>query len=347
MHTFRMEMETVKLKIRASLLLAFLLSACSAGEESLEVITVNGPIVPDPNALWLSHEHILVDFAGADSIHPDRWDTDSVVAAMLPYLEEVREWQVKYFVDATPNFLARDVGVLKQLSEITGIEIITNTGLYGAAQDKYIPAYAHTVTPESLAESWISEFEGGIDGTKVRPGFIKISVDTGNPLDAVDEKLVHAAAITHLETGLTIGSHTGEASALWPQLEILQQHGVSPEAFIWIHAQNEPDPGNYVRAAQLNCWISLDGLGWEQEDHLEKLVYAREQGILDHILISHDAGWYDPSRPVQDIKPYTPVFEWLVPRLRERGFSSPDIDLLLKANPRKAFGVRVRKLPGR
>ncbi len=228
------------------------------------------------------------------------------------------------------------------MAEKTGLRIITNTGLYGARQNKFIPQWAMKASSEIMATRWIAEFENGIDGTGIRPGFIKIGVDAADPLHPVHQKLVRAAALTHLKTGLTIASHTGKAVGLWPQLEILRNEGVSPEAFIWVHAQNEEDNDQYLRAAEAGCWISLDGLGWETNRHLEKILFAKEHGILDRILISHDAGWYDPEREKQEIKGYTNIFRKLYPALKSKGFTEEEFRLLISGNPAKAFTIRVR-----
>ena len=114
---------------------------------------------------------------------------------------------------------------------------------------------------------------------------------------------------------------------------------VSPAKFIWVHAQAEDDNSSYLKAAAMGCWISLDGLGWDVERHLEKLVFAKEHGILDHILISHDAGWYDPQKQQQTITPYTNIFTKLLPELRAQGFTEKEINLLISVNPAKAFAI--------
>ena len=315
---------------------------CATKNETV-INSVTGPVTVSAGDIWLSHEHILVDFIGADSIDQKKWHHDSVIEATSDYFEELKKHNVKYFVDATPAYLGRDVLLLEKIAGKTGLTIITNTGFYGAVKNKYVPAFAFQKTAEELAEIWINEYKNGIEGTPVKPGFIKISVDAGDTLDAIDQKLVKAAAITHLQTGLTIASHTGDAKALWPQLNILKEMNISPEAFIWVHAQNETDNNSYLRAAQMGCWISLDGLGWDIEEHVEKLVFARENGILDHILISHDAGWYDPQKQTQSIKPYTDIFTQLYPALISRGFSEDEFKHLLSDNPSKAFAVKIRK----
>ncbi|MCM4151018.1 aryldialkylphosphatase [Arenibacter sp. N53] len=300
---------------------------------------VQGSRPVDFTQIWLSHEHILVDFIGADSIQPDSWNHDAIIAEVSPYLDELAAFKVNYFVDATPTYLGRDVSLLEKLAVKTGLRVITNTGLYGARNNKFLPQYVQEISAEDLAEKWIGEFKNGIDGTSIKPGFIKIGVDTADPLDTLHEKLVKAAALTSLETGLTIASHTGKAIGLWPQLKILKEMGVSPNSFIWVHAQAEDDNNTYLKAAAIGCWISLDGLGWDVDRHLNKLLFAKEHSILDRILISHDAGWYDPQKQQQTITPYTNIFTELLPELRIRGFTEEDINLLMSVNPAKAYGI--------
>ncbi|MDL5512039.1 phosphotriesterase [Arenibacter sp. M-2] len=261
---------------------------------------------------------------------------------MTPYLEELKDYKVQYFVNAIPAYLGRDVLLLEKLAVKTGLKIISNTGLYGVRNLKFLPKYVENISAENLAKKWIAAFEDGIDGTGIKPGFIKIGVDTTHPLDTLHQKLVIAAAITSLKTGLTIASHTGKAIGLWPQLGILTKMGVSPASFIWVHAQAEDNNKTYLKAAALGCWISLDGLGWDVERHLEKLVYARDHGILDRILISHDAGWYDPQKEQQNIASYTNIFTKLLPALRGHGFTEDEITLLLSDNPAKAYGLVMK-----
>jgi phosphotriesterase-related protein len=316
---------------------------CSTSERQPLIQDVKGLHQLAPDQIWLSHEHILVDFIGADSIQPDTWDHESIIKLVMPYLEELKEFNVKYFVDATPDYLGRDVLLLEKISELSGIRFITNTGLYGARDNKYIPGYAFEMTANDLAEIWIDEYKNGIAGTNIKPGFIKIGVDNNDPMDPLHLKLARAAALAHLETGLTIASHTGEARALWPQQDILKELGVSPEAFIWVHAQEERDHANYLKAAEMGCWISLDGMGWEMENHIEKILFAKENNILNKILISHDAGWYDPQLAEQSFKPFTNIFKELYPALKEKGFTDDEFHLLVSVNPSKAYSIEIRE----
>lgn len=317
------------------------LFSCSSQEEGLTFIeTVKGKIKPDEMGLTLIHEHVLVDFIGADSTGYHRWDKDSVVQVLIPYLEEVKSRGVVSIVECTPSYLGKDPVLLQKLSELSGIQFITNTGYYGAVEGKYLPAYAFSASARELARLWIEEFNQGIEGTGVYPGFIKISVNEGAQLSDMDKKLVQAAAITHKETGLLIVSHTGPWATAKAQIEVLEEEGVDPKNFVWVHAQAEKDFDNYLKAAEVGVWISLDGIVWDVEGHLERVVFAKEKGFLDRVLLSHDAGWYSPGEPGGgDFKGFTALFDELIPLLKEKGFTQKELDLMLIANPAKAFSI--------
>ena len=211
-----------------------LLAECS-GEKDPVIMTVKGTVYLNDMGISLTHEHILVDFIGADSISYDRWQREDVIKKVLPYLLEVKELGCKSFFECTPAYIGRDPLLLKFLSEASGLNIITNTGYYGAADDKFIPEHAYSETADELAARWTGEWKNGIEGTEIRPGFIKIGVGGGS-LSELHRKLVKAAAMTHLLTGMTIASHTGPSIPAFEQLKILNEEGVSSEAFIWVQS---------------------------------------------------------------------------------------------------------------
>lgn len=308
-------------------------------------MTIQGEIPASQLGTTLIHEHVLVDFIGADRISASRWDRAEVVAKVLPYLREARERGLKTLLECTPAFLGRDPLLLLELAEQSGLQLLTNTGYYGAVDNKYLPPWAFDETAEQLAQRWTAEFEQGIEGTSVRPGFIKIGVNAGT-LSELHRKLVKAAALTHLRTGLTICSHTGPAATALEEIEVLRTHGVAPRAFVWVHAQGEPVKNWYVKAAQLGTWVSLDGLGWgNPEEYVPWIELLKTNGYLSHVLLSHDAGWYRPGEPDGGtFVGYTPLFDRLLPALRKRGFTENDFEQLLVTNPADAFTLRVRKV---
>ena len=317
------------------------------GERNREakIMTINGFISTQQLGKTLIHEHFLVDFIGADKISSDRWNRAEVVKKVFPYLLEVKQQGVKSIFDCTPDFLGRDIILLQQLAAQSGLQIITNTGYYGAVKNKYLPDWAFTETSQQLANRWINEFENGIQHSSVRPGFIKIGVDAEGALSEIHQKLIQAAAITHLKTGLAICSHTGRAQAAFETIAILQKMGVHPSAFVWVHAQAEQDKRLYSKAAKMGAWVSLDGIGWGDFDkYTDSITQLKIDKLLHRVLISHDAGWYKPDEPTGVFQGYTNIFKELLPRLKQKGFSEKDINQLLIQNPAEAMGIRVRKL---
>lgn len=307
-------------------------------------MTVNGWMMPEHMGNTLPHEHVMVDFIGAAHASPDRYNRDSVYIKTLPYLLKLKQLGCNTFVDCTPDYIGRDVLVLKRLSEATGLNIVTNTGYYGASGEKYYPDHMNTETAEQLSARWTSEFHNGIDTTDIRPGFMKLGSDRG-PLTDKQKKAVHAAALTHLKTGMTIAIHTGDGAAAKEELNIIKSHGVSPEAFIWVHAQNEQDSTIYTDLASKGVWVELDGLHSGSSDrYLRLLNYLRNNKLLNKVLLSHDAGWYHVGEPNGgEFNDFNFLFEEFVPRLQQTGFSKEQIDTLVRINPMNAFSVRVRK----
>jgi len=332
--------------VPAGLALTLLLSCCQESEQI--IMTVNGPIPASALGTTLSHEHVLVDFIGADSTGYHRWDKQEVVKIVTPYLQEIRAHQVSTLVECTPAYLGRDPWLLKTLSKETGMHLITNTGYYGAHSNRFIPREFYELTAAELSQIWVDEFENGIEDSGVKPGFIKIAVDDDDVLSTEHVKLITAAALTHQQTGLVIASHTGPDAPAFEQIEILQSLGLNPSCFIWVHAQNGSLEGN-IRAAKMGAWISLDNVNLKQEHGSEygiawyvyRIRKLKEAGFLNQILISHDAGWYKPGEENGgSFRGFTGIFTALVPALMEQGFSQEEINLLLEINPRNTFSIR-------
>lgn len=303
-----------------------------------QVQTVLGPIGAGELGLTLVHEHVMVDFIGAAETGPHRWDRDEVVATMLPHLREAQAHGVRALGECTPMYLGRDVHILRRLSAETGMHIVTNTGLYKAP---HVPEEVADLSPEDLACRWIDEWRDGIDGTDVRPGFIKIAVNPGL-LVPLQRLIVRAAAIAHLATGLTVACHTSDHVAAHEALDLVEEHGMDPARWIVVHAHNIADPDEQDRLAARGPWLGFDGVGGGRgtEYMLGLVTRALERGQEDRVLLSHDAGWYQVGEPGGgQVRPYTALFREFLPALRERGADDGLIDRLLVRNPARALSV--------
>jgi phosphotriesterase-related protein len=309
------------------------------------VMTVNGPIRPSNMQFTLTHEHVLADFIGAEKYSRDRYNADEVFNTALPFLKDVKKKGCVTFVDCSPAYLGRDVLLLRRLANATGLQIITNTGYYGAVKERFLPKHAYTETSAQLAARWISDWTNGIEGTGIKPGFIKTSVDKA-PLSPTQHKIIEAAALTHLATGLPMAVHTEDGKAAIEELSILKTQGVSPSARIWTHAQKETDKAYHVEAARNNSWVSFDSVNPETiDENIEFLKNMKAAKLLDRVLVSQDSGWYNVGEPKGgNYKDYNCVFDQFIPALKQNGFTLPEINMLFITNPAKAFTIEIRKL---
>ena len=308
---------------------------------SQRIRTVTRAIPAETLGVTLMHEHVLVDFIGADQVSPSRYDVNQAFTTVLPHLEQVRALGCQTLVECTPAYLGRNPRLLKRLSDASGLNILTNTGYYGAAKDRYLPHHAFVESADQLAARWIREVEHGIEDTSIKPAFMKIGVDEG-PLSEVDAKLVRAAAITNQATGLPIASHTSTGVAAMEQLDLLERASVPLSSFIWVHAHNERDMDVLIRAAMRGAWVEFDGVSHTSiARHVELVGHLKERGLLDRVLVSQDAGWYRVGEPGGgEFRPYDSLFTAFVPALRSAGFQDAEVERLLVTNPRLALSRR-------
>jgi phosphotriesterase-related protein len=286
----------------------------------------------------LTHEHILVDFIGADKVSPDRYDPDEVFEVMLPYLESLKAAGIQTLFECTPDYLGRDPALLKRLSLASGLHIVTNTGWY---KDPFLPPFAHEATAEETAAKWIEEATEGVGPEKIKPGFIKIAVNPGDLIE-VQQKIVRAAALTSKATGLTIACHTGHGGAALQELDILEEVGLEASRLVVVHCDSEPNQDLHWQIAERGAWLSYDGIREGNADKKLPLLLEALKRYPDQLLISQDAGWYHVGEPRGgDIAPLDWLPHQFVPMLKAAGVTQEQIDQLLIHNPARAFAIRA------
>lgn len=322
------------------------------GAEKGFIMTVNGKIDISAMGLTLPHEHIVTDFTGAEPDNRPEYDNEATANLLLPYLKAAKKSGINTVIECTPQYIGRNVKLLQLLSKASAINIITNTGYYAAVGQKYLPKHAFTESSEELAARWLKEWENGIDGTDIRPGFIKLGVDNA-PLKPVEQTLIKAAAIVHLKSGLKIAIHTGNAAAAREEVDLLIKSGVSPEALIWVHAQNDTSGFAHVELAKRGCWISLDSIN-EQRDSIVQyrnhIYRMKGEGLLHKLLISHDDGFAVTEEGGKagfntfqngNKTPYKTIFEILKPALSELGITRDEFKMMTVTNPANAFRIKI------
>jgi len=255
-----------------------------AGSAADILQTVTGPIGGDGFVFGLAHEHLFVDFLGPS--HPDygRVDRDEVRAACIERLAPVRAAGVDLLVDCTCLGVGRDVALLRDVSEATGIAIVCATGIYKALR----PPDLLGANAEELADLFVRELTTGIDGGDVRAGFVKLATTETGPTE--DETIVHrAGAMAAAATGAAIVLHSPRADVAEIVLVTLEREGFDPARLVWAHAQESALEAN-LALAERGITVSLDAIGTsDDEDMLRRIERFAEAGLADTLVLPSDS----------------------------------------------------------
>jgi phosphotriesterase-related protein len=314
-----------------------------AGERmcSRYIQTVNGRVAVDALGLILPHEHLFTDLRGPQAPGYARAEPADVGRVMTPYLAAAHAAGVTALVECSTAGVGRNIAGLRYLASLTPIHIVAPAGVY---RDAFIPPALRHMSTEQLSSLWVRELNEGVDGTDIRAGFIKLSVSDDGPTELEVRNLKAAAQASWL-TGAAVASHTPSGAQALAQMKILEAAGLDLERFIWVHAQLEANPSLHREAARRGAYVEFDAVGaeWQSQSVMVDYVLALiDVGFANKVLLSHDAGWYDPSqtdgRPEgHGIRGFTALLEEFIPALRARGVTDDLIRLMTVANPARAF----------
>ncbi|KWV49477.1 hypothetical protein AS156_16025 [Bradyrhizobium macuxiense] len=298
------------------------------------------------------HEHLFIAFHGASFDPLAKFDRPEFIKKAVQRLVELRtEYGVRSFVDPCPIELGRDVTMMKEISERSGMHIVCTTGFYH--EERGLPIYWRARTANEIADFYISEIARGIGDTGVKAGAIKVA--TGAPtVTALEKKFLSAACIAQKVTGVPIITHTTKGCAGPEQQQLFEAGGVAAHHCLIGHCCINPDPSYHRRIVDADSYIGFDYIGTTplqsdevRADNLAKLVH---DGFRSQIIMSQDrwCGWlgrfFRQFRPEefanleQLMSPtYTYMFTDFMPLLHSRGVDQSDIDSILEDNPRRFF----------
>jgi phosphotriesterase-related protein len=301
------------------------------------LITTLGPKRADELGLILPHEHVFVDLRTWDQPGYAQAETADVITLIAPEISRAQAVGVTALVECSTVGVGRRPDILKAVSEATGFPLVVPTGVY---REPWIPDWIQAATEAELRDWMTGELSDEIKPDGVRAGWIKLSAgDDG--LTECETKVLRAAAAASAATNAIIGSHTIRGRVVRDQLRIIEAAGGNLERFIWIHTQAEPDFDLHLEIARRGAWIEYDAIGSDHvnDDYfLEHIQRVLDAGLSDHLLLSHDRGWYDPAQPGGGApKPFTYLSETFLPKLRKAGVDEPTIHQLTDSNPFRAF----------
>jgi phosphotriesterase-related protein len=309
------------------------------------VKTVAGDIEASELGFTLPHEHLVFGMTGWELDVFPHADKEARYKTCLKHMKASREAGVQALVECSTPEMGRDVELMRELSEATGMHIVASTGLYARR-----PAgYWMRRTPEEIAELFVHELEKGVRDTGIRCGQIKTALE-GVELTGYEEMVLRAAAMAHKATGAPIMIHVEEEGGM-AALELLTAEGVPGSRIVIAHAETTADMRYLLRILEgYGAYVGFDrfGLDLTQRDDVRHAMVAALciMGFANRIQISHDFPCFMHGRDIDRWKD-TPdkVRNWnfvyvpteVVPRLREAGVKEADIRQMTVGNAAELY----------
>ena len=313
------------------------------------VNSVRGPLDTNQLGVTLMHEHICSTSAGFWQAWPDFFGgREKFIEGVSQTLAEAKAGGVDTFVDLTTIDLGRDIRLMAEVAERSGMNVIACTGHW---LDPSRSMEERTV--EELTGLFTREIEQGIEGTDIKAGIIKVATDEPGVTDFI-EKVLRAAARAHKATGAPITTHTAAKLRLGErQARIFEQEGVDPTR-VYIGHSDDSDSVNYLSGlAERGYWIGLDrlplGVFYPPPSVEERVDVAKaliDRGHAGKICFSHDTpltmtllptatqAKFNARLPIEGILFVNKVF---LPALKDKGVSDDTLRQIMVDNPRRYF----------
>jgi phosphotriesterase-related protein len=314
------------------------------------VNTVLGRKTPAELGKALVHEHVLIGYPGwfMDSRMPP-FVRDEALHRAVDAFQQLKSYGVQTVVDPCPMDLGRDITFNAEVSQRSGVTLISTTGGYFEAEA--ITFTLNHFEVEQIADIFQKEIEDGIGGSGIKPGLLKIATGDGKVTD-YERKLLTAAAKVAKRTGVPLLSHTQNCTCGHDQIDIVTGEGNEAHRLLVGHSCGRDDHPYQKSLAERGAYVGFDRFGITifntDESRMKNLKQMIDAGFRNSLLVSHDKvncwmggipGVGSPDM-VKEILPnwtMTHLFERIFPALREMGVSQEDLDYIVTENVRRWF----------
>ena len=308
------------------------------------VNTVTGPVDTKQIGFTLMHEHVYVLSEGVTANFPRLWNRENRVTEAATALREAKDHGVATIVDLTVLGLGRDVSLVREIAERSGLQIIAATGLYTYDE---LPHYFASRDANVMADLFVGDIEQGIQNTDVKAGILKCATDAQGATAGV-EKVLRAVARAHRRTGVPISTHTHAATQQGiRQQDIFEEEGVDLRRVVIGHSGDTEDIDYLEKLIARGSYIGMDRFGIDTMLATEKRVATVaklcERGHADRMVLSHDTSvyidWFEPSM-IKQVVPrwhFLHISDQVIPALRSSGVTDEQITAMTIDNPRRIF----------
>ncbi len=302
---------------------------------------------PSPTDRHLADEPISLENRGwvayhwTSNHHNVHLDSESIAIVELQRFAAAGGRTV---VDPTNNGLGRSVDPLVRIAEATGLNIIIGAGYYLGGTH---PADMADRSVDQLTGEIINDITTGIDGSDVRSGLIGEIGCTYPWLDN-EKKSLRAAVAAQVETGAPLMVHPGRDPNSPEEIaQIVAEEGGDLTRTAICHIDRTCiDRGWLAEMAATGIYLEYDLFGNESSwyppntavdmpsdaQRMDVVLWHFENGFERQILLSHDIATKHRLHAYGGLG-YDHLVTNVMPRLRARGLSQADVDLLVTENP--------------
>jgi phosphotriesterase-related protein len=313
------------------------------------VETVNGRIDVEELGRTLIHEHFRTIDEATRFQFPHLYDGAEEWDLAMADANAVKGHGIRTVVEPSAMFLTRDASFSKRVADESGLQVVLATGVYTY---DHLPQSLLNRNEDQLADIFVHEIEHGIQGTEIKPAFIKCAADEPGITPNI-EKVHRAAARASNRTGNPIMAHSRPASGTGPeQMRIFTEEGVDPARVQIAHTGDTDDLEYIEKLLDTGCFIGLDRYGLDiflpTERRQATTLALLERGYAERMFLSQDycssIDWfprevqaYLKANEVPDWS-MTFLFEKVIPELKERGMTDDQLDEMMVENPKRWLG---------
>lgn len=254
----------------------------------------------------------------------------------------------KAIAEMTVKGWGRDVAVLREISNRSGIHVVATAGFY---VEDCLPDFARDASVEELTEFLVDELSEGADETAIRPGILKSGV--GRPvIEGVERKCAVAVARAQKVSGVAITTHTSGSSRFeirggnlgMQHLDLFESEGVDPARVIVGHTDENADVRQLIALAKRGANVQFDVIGKSHwlldETRAELLAELVDKGYQDRLLLSSDRN-RESELAVKGGPGYAHILRQFVPKLKKVGIDDAIIHKMLVDNPARILAVEA------
>lgn len=314
----------------------------------MNINTVQGQIDSKDLGITLMHEHItFADWSMRQNFGSKFCQRDLIVEAAVKQFNKIKKFGVKSIVDATVPNIGRDVSIIHEVAEKTGLNFIVSSGFYYQEEPPLVNR-----PEDQIYKLLLEECKNGVDGTNIYPGIMKAASDK-NGITSYTEKLHRAIGRVAADLNFPIFCHHDPATKCGNKiLDILEDVGMSANKVIIGHVGDSNDIDYMKSLLSRGCYLGLDRFGFIDYDNnlqnrIQTILELHKAGHQDQILLSHDLavflGVFEDWEQFSKEELFNPkisysfIFEEVIPLLLKKRMSEQDINQILINNPKQIF----------